>query len=67
MDDRKGWSKLAAAIIRSGERAQDNHFLESDWCANLRELVKLAENNCACTDMIDTSKTVHKVSEGNKE
>lgn len=35
------WANLAAAIIHSGEQANDTHFLESDWCETLRELCRL--------------------------
>lgn len=27
-----GYAKLAAAIIKSGERTHDTAFLESEWC-----------------------------------
>ena len=36
-----GYRKLAAAIIRSGERENDQAFLNSEWCETLRYFVKL--------------------------
>ena len=35
------YANLAAAIIRSGQMANDTRFLESDWCDTLRELCRL--------------------------
>lgn len=35
------WANLAAAIIRSGEIAEDTSFLKSDWCATLRYICVL--------------------------
>lgn len=36
-----GYRRLAAAIIRSGERENDQAFLNSDWCDTLRYYLKL--------------------------
>ena len=36
-----GYKKLAAAIIRSGERENDQAFLNSEWCESLRYFLKL--------------------------
>lgn len=38
---REAYSKLAAAIIKSGEDANDKIFLESKWCEALRYMVQL--------------------------
>jgi len=35
------WANLAAAIIRSGERENDQVFLDSDWCDTLKRLCAL--------------------------
>lgn len=35
---------LAAAIIQRGEQANDESFLNSEWCAMLREMVNMAAN-----------------------
>lgn len=32
--------KLAAALVESGIKQHDTEFLESDWCAYLKESVK---------------------------
>lgn len=40
-----GWSVLAAAIIASGRKENDKAFLQSDWCANLEELIRLSQLN----------------------
>ena len=37
----EGYKKLAAAIIRSGERENDQAFLKSDWCDTLRYFLAL--------------------------
>lgn len=37
----KAWAKLAAAIIKGGEDANDQQFLKSKWCEALRYMVKL--------------------------
>lgn len=36
------WACLAAAIIKTGEMSNDAEFLESAWCAMLRQMVDLA-------------------------
>ena len=36
-----GWANLAAAIITSGLRANDERFLESDWCELLQDMCEL--------------------------
>lgn len=38
---RKAYSELAAAIIKSGEDANDKTFLKSKWCEALRYMVQL--------------------------
>lgn len=35
------YARLAAAIVNSGIVSHDITFLESDWCGDLRELVKI--------------------------
>lgn len=37
----KGWALLAAAIIESGVKSNDQSFLKSRWCEDLKELVRL--------------------------
>ena len=37
----KGWAALAAAIIMSGKYADDERFLQSDWCQSLTDMVSL--------------------------
>lgn len=37
-----GWAMLAAAIIDSGLRANDESFLKSEWCQTLKDLVSLS-------------------------
>lgn len=37
----EGYRKLAAAIIRSGEKENDQTFLASEWCETLRYFLKL--------------------------
>lgn len=39
---RKGYSALAAAIIASGIRANDQAFLESDWFETLNTIVRIS-------------------------
>ena len=39
----EGYRKLAAAIIRSGERENDQAFLNSEWCETLRYFIKLGQ------------------------
>lgn len=39
---RHGYSALAAAIIASGIKANDQRFLESDWCSTLRDIVDIS-------------------------
>ena len=36
-----GYKKLAAAIIRSGERENDQTFLKGEWCDTLRYFLAL--------------------------
>lgn len=36
-----GYCMLAAAIIRSGERENDQAFLNSEWCNTLRTMINL--------------------------
>jgi hypothetical protein len=38
---REAYSNLAAAIIKSGEDANDKIFLKSNWCEALRYMVQL--------------------------
>lgn len=38
-----GYSKLAAAIIASGVRENDQTFLNSEWCETLRYFIKLGQ------------------------
>lgn len=40
-----GYKKLAAAIIRSGERENDQSFLNSEWCETLRYFLKLGNTH----------------------
>lgn len=42
---RIGYMALANAIIKSGIKYNDQTFLQSDWCATLRELVKLGDKD----------------------
>lgn len=35
------YANLAAAIIESGQVSHDESFLESDWCASLKEICRL--------------------------
>ena len=37
------YSVLAAAIVKSGIKENDKHFLESSWCADLRELITIGQ------------------------
>lgn len=38
---KRAYSKLAAAIIASGEAANDQVFLKSNWCEALKLMVQL--------------------------
>lgn len=35
------WANLAAAIIESGKKCNDQRFLQSDWCDTLRSICRL--------------------------
>lgn len=39
----EGYKKLAAAIIRSGERENDQTFLKGEWCETLRYFLALGQ------------------------
>lgn len=43
----EGYRKLAAAIIRSGERENDQSFLNSEWCETLRYFINLGQRQSA--------------------
>ena len=38
------WALLAAAIIKGGEEANDQQFLKSKWCEDLKYMVSLKCN-----------------------
>lgn len=37
----QGYAMLAAAIVKSGQDANDKYFLKSKWCEELKDLVML--------------------------
>lgn len=47
-----GWALLAAAIVKSGQLEEDEHFLKSEWCSTLTDLVSLSLSQKGCDSQL---------------
>lgn len=50
MKSKAGYIRLAQAIIASGVKANDQSFLQSDWCDTLHQLIEVGTDKNIVVD-----------------